>query len=332
MIVDILKEKGKGIFTNFNKYVANLKEKHPFFKKFINSDIQWYKEDTIFLKKEKLTNKIDDKIVSLISKINEITKKYFPEHKDISRNDAELLNKLRKIVDDFNVKAESFNIKNKNNENKNNQNVIEYLQKLKRIKTIIDVLIKRILPSNYNQIRYDVKSSVIDKDIKENLDKYLSKNTKNGNTKKENTKNKNNKTNEELKNELNQLLIEMYKKFLPKEKIPQMGNTSKEVVYLNSNLKPINTINRVENLKPKNNANPVANLKPVNTTKQVANINPVNTTNPVANINPVNTTNPVANINPVNTTKQVANLKPEVKIVNPINTTNPTNTTNPVKK
>jgi hypothetical protein len=153
------------------------------------------------------------------------------------------------------------------------------------------VIIKRILPSNYNQIRYDVKSSVIDKDIKENLDKYLSKNTKNGNT-----KNENNKTNEELKNELNQLLIEMYKKFLPKDKIPQMGNTSKEVVYLNSDLKPINTTNRVENLKPKNNTNPVANLKPVNTT------------NPVANINQVNTTNPFANINPVNTTKSFANL------------------------
>jgi hypothetical protein len=290
MIVDILKEKGKGNFTNFNKYIANLKEKHPFFKKFINSDIQWYKEDTLFLQKEN-TSKIDAKIESLISIINRITKKYFPEHEDISRNDADLLNKLRKIVDDFNKKAESFNIKNKNNENKNNQNVIEYLQKLKRIKTIIDVLIKRILPSNYNQIRYDVKSSVIDKDIKENLDKYLSKNTKNGNT-----KNENNKTNEELKNELNQLLIEMYKKFLPKDKIPQMGNTSKEVVYLNSDLKPINTTNRVENLKPKNNTNPVANLKPVNTT------------NPVANINQVNTTNPFANINPVNTTKSFANL------------------------
>ena len=318
MIVDILQEKGKGNFTNFNKYVANLKEKHSFFKKFINSDIKWYKEDTIFLKKEKLTSKIDDKIVSLISIINKITKTYFPEHKDISRNDADLLNKLRKIVDDFNKKAESFNIKNKNNENKNNQNIIEYLQKLKRIKTIIDVLITRILPSNYNQIRYDVKSSVINEDIKENLDKYLSKNTKNGNL-----KNENNKSNEELKTELNQLLIEMYKKFLPKEKIPQMGNTSKEVVYLNSDLKPINTTNRVENLKPKNNANPVANLKQINTTnpedktvnpgsnikQEVKTFNPINTTNPeVKTFNPINTTNPVANIKQINTTNQGRNL------------------------
>ena len=317
MIVDILQEKGKGNFTNFNKYVANLKEKHSFFKKFINSDIKWYKEDTIFLKKEKLTSKIDDKIVSLISIINKITKTYFPEHKDISRNDADLLNKLRKIVDDFNKKAESFNIKNKNNENKNNQNVIEYLQKLKRIKTIIDVLITRILPSNYNQIRYDVKSSVIDKDIKENLDKYLSKNPINGNL-----KNENNKTNEELKTELNQLLIEMYKKFLPKEKIPQMGNTSKEVVYLKSNLKPINTINRVENIKPKNNANPVANLKQINTSNPVANLKPE-----VKIVNPINTTNPEdKTVNPG------SNIKQEDKTVNPINTVaniKQINTTNP---
>ena len=33
MIVDILQEKGKGNFTNFNKYVANLKE---------NSVSNWY--------------------------------------------------------------------------------------------------------------------------------------------------------------------------------------------------------------------------------------------------------------------------------------------------
>ena len=103
-----------------------------------------------------------------------------------------------------------------------------------------------------------------------------------------------------LKNEISN----PYKKFLPKEKSPQMGNTSKEVVYLNSNLKPINTINRVENIKPKNNANPVANLKP-----EVKTVNPINTTNPeVKTFNPINTTNPVANIKQINTTNQGRNL------------------------
>jgi hypothetical protein len=264
MFVDILQEKEKGNFGNFNKYVANLKEKHKVNN--INNDIKWYKEDFGFLQKQKLSKEIDGTIENLITSINKITKKYFPEHKDINinRNDADLLNKLRKIVGYFNEKAESFNKKNENNEKKDNQSVIEYLQKLKRIKTIIDVLITRILPSNYNKIRYDVKSSVIDKDINENLDKYLSKNPKNGNLKNEKTKNtKNNKTNEELKNELknelNQLLIEMYKKFLPEEKIPEMGKNSKQI-YPNSNIKPVNT------------TNPVANIKPVNTTNQVANL------------------------------------------------------------
>jgi len=246
MFVDILKNEGKGNFGNFNKYVANLTEKHKVNKKNINNDIEWYKEDFGFFKKENIITELDGIIENLISNINKITKKYFPDHTDITKDDPILLNKLREIVNKFNEKAESLNKKNENNEKKDNQIVIQYLQKLKRIKTIIDVLITKVKPSDYNKIRYDVKSSEINEDIKENLENYLSKNgksqngnSKNGNNKNENSKNViTSKSNEELITELNALLNEMYKKFLPEEKIPVMGKNSKQI-YPNSNVNPV---------------------------------------------------------------------------------------------
>jgi hypothetical protein len=105
--------------------------------------------------------------------------------------------------------------------------------------------------------------------------------SKNGNSEmksKNGNSNKNtNKSNEALITELNELLNEMYKKFLPEDKIPVMGKNSKQI-YPNSNVKPVNATNQGQNLKPVITTNQGQNLKPVITT------NPVNTTNPGQNL------------------------------------------------